>query len=87
MGLVWSLMASQLRALSSEKFRDRPQDELGVDVSLQEFYVGWSTNHGSEVPSMGRLVKINVTPHAWVYRKILSPRFINKANRQEHIQD
>lgn len=59
-------MASQLRALSSEKFRDRPQDELGVDISLQELYVGWSANHGIEVPSMGRSVKINVTPHEYM---------------------
>ena len=62
-GLVWSLMASQLRALSSEKFRDIPQDELGAYVSLQKFYVGWSVNHGIEVLSMGRFVKINITPH------------------------
>ena len=59
-------MASQLRALSSEKFRDIPQDELGAYVSLQKFYVGWSVNHGIEVLSMGRFVKINITPHEYM---------------------
>ena len=41
-GLVWNLMSYQLRVLSSEMFRDIPEDELWVDVSLKEFYVGWS---------------------------------------------
>ena len=65
-GLVWSLMASQLRALLSEKFWDIPQDEPGVYVSLHKFYVGWYVNHGIEVLSMGRFVKINITPHEYM---------------------
>ena len=48
-------MSYQLRALSSEKFRDIPEDELWVDVSLKELYVGWSANHGLEIPSMGQI--------------------------------
>ena len=54
-GLVWNLMSYQLRVLSSEKFRDIPEDELWVDVSLKELYVGWSANHGLEIPSMGQI--------------------------------
>jgi hypothetical protein len=59
-------MSYQLRALSAEKFRDIPEDELWVDVSLKELYVGWSANHGLEIPSMGRLVEINATPHEYM---------------------
>lgn len=72
-GLVWfglehhAIPNKRERTLSSssEKFREGPHDEPGVDVSLQEFYVGCSANHGVQVPSMGRLVEINITPHEY----------------------
>jgi hypothetical protein len=41
-------------------------DELDIDLGLQEFYVGCSANHDTLVPSMSRLVKINLTPHEYL---------------------